>query len=836
MKEYTTTANVSDHDKIEADRYRRTLGELLSAAPNAINVVHVNVTRNLCRESINGDKEIWERDISIDTMLRLMSRKICNDEERRKFLSYNRDVFLQAFEEGKTYLQIEYRLRDSNGKTHWMRTDIRMLRNPLTDDVEGVAYTSDISREKRNDEILQIVTRRSFDLAAVIHLDDGTFEAVYLGDSLPADYRRILPEYGSICSFKSICEEGARHMDDETRADYESRLSPDFIRSELDKGGGVYEFALKEYFDDCPNGWMYRRFLHFYIGDDRDTVLVVESDATREYIKQQSELERAKTEAERDRQIMDSVQSGIAVLKMSDSEHISVDYFNLYIFEMLGYDAGDVPQRAEEAVGTPAEPLFRDALSFVHPEDKESVREAFRRHFNDERFLLDPYRMMAKDGSYRWISEKITMSRSDSGQHTFYAAMNDVTDQMRMQNIITGQLKEEKILRRNADAANKAKSEFLSRMSHDIRTPLNGIIGMTKIAQQEDNPPRTSDSLNKIATSSDFLLGLINDVLDMAYMESGKISLRPEPYPYEEFRAYLEAVFRPLCSEKNIKLNINARVDNMYVPLADKLRLDQILFNILSNAVKYTHEGGIINYEVTGEGLDNGRMLITHKISDNGIGMSEKMLDHLFEPFTQENRDDNSERRGSGLGLAIVKHLVDVMDGTISVESAIGKGTTFLICFELDRISIAEVHEQARNSSADQSLIADLAGKHVLLCEDHPLNQEIARFFLEDKGMLVDNADDGKAGVDKFLHSTIGFYDVILMDIHMPVMDGYEATKHIRDSRRADALTVPIIAMTADAFVHDVEKCREVGMNGHIAKPVDQDKMLLMIAENINNR
>jgi len=829
-------SDVSDYDKIEEDRYKRTLRELFSATPDAINVIHVNVTRNICSEGIIGDREDDRRDMSIDTMIRLVARSIPDKAERRKFQSYNRAFFLKAFEEGTTYLQDEYRLTDHEGKTRWMRSDIRMLRNPMTGDVEGVAYTSDISIEKRNNEILQIVTRRSFDLAALIHLDAGTFEAVYLGDSLPADYRKILPGYGAICRFESMCEEAARHMDEDTRRDYESRLSPDFMRSEIDKGGGVYEFTLKEYFNDYPGGFMYRKYLHFFVGEDRDTVLVVESDVTKEHMKQQTELEQARTAAERERHIMDSVHSGIAVLKMTDREHISVYYFNSYIFEMLGYDSESVPQRIEDAVGTPAESLFRDALSFVHHEDKEHVRNMFASHFNDSSFDIDPYRMQARDGSYRWISEKITMSIGEAGEHILYAAMNDVTDQMRMQNIITSQLKEEKILRRKADAANESKSDFLSRMSHDMRTPLNGIIGMTRIAQKEDNPPRTKDSLGKIATSSDFLLGLINDVLDMAYMESGKIKLRLEPYPFHEFEEYLDAVFRPLCSEKNIKFNLNANVYSDYIPICDRLRVNQILFNILSNAVKYTPEGGTVDYHVSDETLPDGRMQITHRISDSGIGMSSNMLEHLFEPFTQENRDDSSERRGSGLGLAIVKKLVDIMSGTISVESTLGAGTTFIIKLQLDYVSIENVDEMAELHAGNSNMTDSLAGKYVLLCEDHPLNQEIAKVFLEDKGMIVETADNGKLGVDKFRRSALDFYSIILMDIRMPVMDGYEATKQIRDSSRADADTVPIIAMTADAFVDDVEKCFEAGMNGHISKPVDQDKMLAVIAQTINNR
>jgi len=385
-----------------------------------------------------------------------------------------------------------------------------------------------------------------------------------------------------------------------------------------------------------------------------------------------------------------------------------------------------------------------------------------------------------------------------------------------------------------AQSANEAKTDFLSRMSHDIRTPLNGIIGMTYLAGKLENTPDMAEYLKKIDTSSKFLLGLINDILDMSKAERNKIELHPQPYPPEEFKEYLDAVIKPLCREKGQKFKALIDVPKGKVPIMDKLRMNQIVFNLLSNAVKYTPEGGEITYKAEFKPMDaKGKLAAKIEVTDNGIGMSEKFQKVLFEPFTQEGRDDVSDRRGSGLGLAIAKKMIELMDGTIKVKSRIGEGTTFTIQLQTNSTTVSEAkkkYQQSKEKSADMSV---LEGKHVLMCEDHPLNQEIAKALLSEKKMIVETAENGQEGIELFSRSAEGFYDIILMDIRMPVMDGYEAVERIRTLKRTDAKTIPIVAMTADAFADDVQKCLSCGMNGHIAKPIEPqrlyEEMILLI-------
>jgi CheY-like chemotaxis protein/two-component sensor histidine kinase len=363
-------------------------------------------------------------------------------------------------------------------------------------------------------------------------------------------------------------------------------------------------------------------------------------------------------------------------------------------------------------------------------------------------------------------------------------------------------------------------------MSHDIRTPLNGIIGMTYLASEQDNPPKTKDCLKKVDTSSKYLLSLVNDILDMSKAESNKIEFHPEPYSFEEFNIYIDSLIRPLAEQKDQKFILNEdRIPSSSVPLIDKLRMNQIAFNLLSNAVKYTPEGGKINFTIFGEETAEKKMKVTYVVSDNGIGMSDNFQAHLFQPFTQENRTYQSEAHGSGLGLAIVKKLVEGMKGSINVCSKINEGTSFTLQFDFDTVEKSSCQSKRQSEKNENAGTNSLAGKHILLCEDNVLNQEIAKAIISEKGAIVETEDNGLLGLEAFKKSPENYYACVLLDIHMPIMDGYEAAVRLRSLKRADAKTVPLIAMTADAFEEDVKKCLSAGMDGHIAKPIDPKQL-----------
>lgn len=420
-----------------------------------------------------------------------------------------------------------------------------------------------------------------------------------------------------------------------------------------------------------------------------------------------------------------------------------------------------------------------------------------------------------KDGHWRTL--RIIRS-SDTGSRDFIFFAEDADEQMRQQEKLEEALK-------TATQATKAKTDFLSRMSHDIRTPMNGIIGMTRIAMEQSNPPKTEDALRKIDLSSKYLLVLINDILDMTKIESGELKLHTEPYPASEFFKYLDSVIRPLCEARGQTLEVNGEINGTCIPVLDKLRINQVVFNLLSNAVKYTPDGGTIRLH-NEERINGDKLELTISVIDNGRGMSEEFQEVLFEPFTQEDRVRSMESMSSssGLGLAIVKKIVNMMNGTIEVESRLNKGSRFTIRILTDYVT-ADKYKSAAEEGEASCEKSNLKGRKVLLCEDNAINQEIARSILEQAGMEVTLADNGKKGADIFANSPVWYFSYVLMDIRMPEMDGYEATRTIRNMDRADAAAVPIFAMTADAFEDDIQQCREAGMNGHIPKPLDPEQV-----------
>ncbi len=385
--------------------------------------------------------------------------------------------------------------------------------------------------------------------------------------------------------------------------------------------------------------------------------------------------------------------------------------------------------------------------------------------------------------------------------------------------------------KKEAEKASKAKSEFLSRMSHDIRTPLNGIIGMTYLAQEKNSDPAVGESLKKIDVSSKYLLSLINDILDMSKAESGQITLHPEPYSKKDAQEYITAVIAPLCEEKKIAFTEELAIPEDPLPLLDKLRINQILFNLLSNAVKFTPEKGQVELQVHAEVTLENKLAITIVVKDNGIGMSPEFQKVLFNPFTQEERSDQvTPHQGTGLGMAITKRLVDTMKGTIGVSSTIGQGTTFTVNLLADSVPLGNVQTQ-EDEKKKAVKTSSLKGKTILLFEDNMINQEIAKRLRVEKGAKVVTANDGIIGVDLFKKSKLGEFDLILMDIRMPNQDGYESTRIIRHLDRKDAKKIPIIAMTADAFQDDVERSKQAGMNAHLSKPINPQNLYQTLEE-----
>ena len=386
-------------------------------------------------------------------------------------------------------------------------------------------------------------------------------------------------------------------------------------------------------------------------------------------------------------------------------------------------------------------------------------------------------------------------------------------------------------LRMVAETANAAKSTFLNNMSHDIRTPMNAIIGFTNIAMKHHPSPEIKSCLDKISDSSEHLLALINDVLDISRIESGKIKYTPTPVDISEVTDSVLTIMYGYLSNRDITFQTEIEEPKMRYVLTDAVRVREILVNILGNAVKFTNDGGTVTYAVSYHPRKDERYIhVRYQIADTGIGMAEEFVAHIFDEFSQEDHGARTQYKGTGLGMAITKQYVDLMGGTISVESKKGVGSTFTVELPME---ITEACEVKKTDHAVGK--ADLSGLKVLLAEDNDLNAEIAIVQLEELGMKITRAADGEEAVRFFAENPQGTFDLILMDVMMPKMNGYEATKAIRSMRnRPDAITIPIIAMTANAFAEDVQASLDAGMNGHLSKPIVMEEVVKTIARNIN--
>ena len=391
---------------------------------------------------------------------------------------------------------------------------------------------------------------------------------------------------------------------------------------------------------------------------------------------------------------------------------------------------------------------------------------------------------------------------------------------------------------KKAEEANLAKTRFLNNMSHDIRTPMNAILGYAQLMKDElkgKDLPETSEHLKKLQQSGSLLLSIINNVLDMAQIESGKMEIDENYARIEDIRQTLFEIFEDEAKKKNLELHYTINIEHEHI-LTDITKVKEIFVNILSNAIKYTPSGGSVMLNIDELACDEpGYMIVRTSVSDTGIGMSRDYLTKIFDAFTRERNTTKSKITGSGLGMSIVKKYVDLLGGTIDVESEFGKGSTFTVTL---KYRIADESYYVKNNAENPETCSEiLEGKNILLAEDNDLNAEIAEVILERAGLKIERVEDGIQCVNRIMKMPAGTYDMILMDIQMPQMDGYKATRVIRRLPDKDKACIPIIAMTANAFEEDKRKAIAAGMNGHIAKPIQVDKLLstlkTILTENI---
>ncbi len=482
---------------------------------------------------------------------------------------------------------------------------------------------------------------------------------------------------------------------------------------------------------------------------------------------------------------------------------------------MIGFrDAADFPDTIEAWSSR----LHEDDVQWVLKEFTDTIND-----YTDKKTYDVEYRMQVKSGEWRWFHAIGKLIRRPDGTPQSYIGMFvDITKSKEQEEKLIDALK-------RAEEANKAKTTFLSHMSHDIRTPINGIMGMTTIALKHiDDKGRVDDCLHKIDDSSHHLLSLVNDILDMSRIDAGKVIITHDPFDLIALTGDCSSIIKGELVGRQVRFISDTSKVLHHRLIGDALHLRQIFINILGNSVKFTRDGDSISIRV--QELDGESEASTHRfrfeLADTGIGMSEDYLPKLFDSFSQEDDGSRTTYTGTGLGMAITKKLVDLLGGTILVESKLGEGTKMTLEFPIE-LDLSLPQDTNNDDSALSEVCLD--GMKILVAEDNEINMEIATMLLEETGAVVTQAFNGEEALDLFARSAPDQFDVILMDVMMPVMNGMEATRRIRALDRDDARTIPIIAATANAYKEDILKTREAGMNAHVSKPLDVPMLMSLL-------
>ena len=657
-----------------------------------------------------------------------------------------------------------------------------------------------------------------YDVMNTVHLDTGLCERTDLNDpdtlrdSQPVDYTQHV-----LRALELVVR-------DEDADRYRRTMSLDHIRETALETDHYAEEICQYRTKDFPPRWLEQ---HVVYSRQEGEVLVniLGRDIT-------GEKSRETASQERDLEQMDIIRS------------LSSMFFATYYVNLQEETLRGITQLQEVAELLDEQASFHESIrayaeTFVHPDDRAdylatmSVKNLREQLGPDRPFLAIEYRKLPTNASAAepdqcgWVRSTVVLVRSDGEGRPITAlyAAQDVTESKQKE------AREHRALLEACQAANHAsaaKSEFLSRMSHDIRTPMNGIIGMTNVAiANVENRERVLDCLKKISISSRHLLNLVNEVLDMSQIESGKIDLTEGAFSIPEIVRDLAVILRPSVQEKEHELRIlPLQVEHTEV-VGDRNHLQQVFVNILGNSVKYTPPGGLLEIEVREkESREHGLGCYDFIFRDNGIGMDEAFVARIFEPYSRAEDSRISSIEGTGLGMTIAQNIVRMMGGSITVKSRLGEGSQFTVTLFLRQ---QEENAAERTGIPEEDMPVSLQGCRFLLAEDNEINREIACDILEDAGAEIDCVENGWQAVERFSAAAPGYYDLILMDIQMPVMNGHEAARAIRGLPCPHAGAIPIIAMSANAFAEDISASREAGMNDHITKPFDITRLLLCL-------
>ncbi len=691
----------------------------------------------------------------------------------------------------------------------------------MGDAVQGYSReeTDRVHLRKKLNYLIQVFAKDYF-MVLVADFANDRVEASHISEPVVPLLLQTLSKADAYSDFLDFyCEQYVAASD---RAAFRAGLAPAEIRRRL-AAGGTYLVSAHHLYQgrNCPS-----EIACIDVSDAQDgSVCVIAARFIEDVVRQQAALKK------QDDMVKTLVQDYNAIY------HIDLDadtFMILQAHNVVNEDLYDYAYR-----NLPFQAAMNTFINgMVREEDREimtkiSSCDYIRRRLEKEegysyRFQVTPLRGM------QYFEMRILRARTEEKGH--YAIMTSrnvdetAREELRAQREIEEANKELAAALAAAENANESKSNFISNVSHDMRTPLNAILGYDRLALESSSETVRTDYLRKIREAGETLLSLINATLDLQKIENGITTLHPAPVPFGTVMEHVLTTIRPLMDAKKIRFTFDSSRAVWTTIRADAMRVEEIFINLLSSAAKFTPEGGEVLLAVECEKETETEICDRLVVQDSGFGISPDFLSKIYEPFSQERTERTAGIGGSGLGLSIVKRLVSLMHGSIEVESTPGRGTKFTVCLTFPK---ADGRTEPKSEAPEEP--AALRGKTILLCEDNEMNREIATAILEKNGMTVLPAANGREGVERFRQSGRGAISAVLMDIRMPVMDGYEAARTIRASGHPDARTVPIIALSADAYSEDVRKSRDSGMTSHLSKPIDPELLLRTLQEHIRH-
>lgn len=789
------TKTVEEREQLHRQYEDIILQHYRTPGPDTLILGHCNITKSIILEIDDYTDSDLLKNFGTDRedFFTSIAGLVVDERDRQKFLdTYLNAPALAAFERNDTEQILNCFIKlPKETKGRYVQFKVNLVAAPDTGDVTGILTVTDITEQIISDKIMQQLSANSYDFVIDLDLLQDTYTVLTYNKHTVCS----LEAHG--CHSSHVADMSRKVVVPKDRQKYTDGLDPDKMRRRLEEEG-AYTFSFSVVSD---NGDIHTMNMNVSAVDLRlGRICLARTDITESMREQQGLLNMV-----------------AYTFDLAGVIHISSGRLTMYTRQMV---LENLPPYVIERYD---DSIMNIAHSYGIEEETAEVAEQFRLETMLQRLagkpegydIVFPYRtetgMMYKQTSILW---------GDENHSTICIVRADVTDMLTAERQTKNALEKALI---QAEKANQAKSEFLSAMSHDIRTPMNAIMGMTTLAAAHlDDRSRVADCLQKISISSRHLLSLINDVLDMSKLDGSRIALNRMNLFWPDLIRQLTAIIEPEARKSGLRFHVDCKSIRHEYVYGDTLRINQILINILSNAVKFTPEGGQVDFLV--EEIPSVRrpeyIRYRFTIGDTGIGMPEDFMEHIFSPFARSSAAAPIE--GTGLGLSITKGLIDLMDGEITVESRLNEGSVFRVELEFEPAQpcMTAGPDNLRISS-DSVLETEFAGRVFLVAEDNAINAEILCELLAMHGAKSVLKTDGGQAVEEFRESESGTYDAILMDIQMPVIDGYEAARRIRALDRPDASSIPIVAMTANAFAEDIQKAFDAGMNAHVAKPID---------------